>query len=348
MSFAIPNDAVSVTLLARRVGGDNVALAFIDVWDPAGTHVFDYADLVSWNDQPVRWLPLDSEEQISMLVPNSTPDRITFARGRYGFTVAGLSDGMSTGTAQVELGARVKRASGGDVTGGTLSLNVFLVGIGVTASTAMTHSRLQSALSELGTILGRVGIGIGTIEYLEITGADATRYSVIDSSDGPTSEMAELLRLSASRTNEAVNVFLVRGISSGAGESGGIALGVAGGIPGPPGVHGTMHSGVVVSFDTMVVGTDHRVVAQIMAHEIGHYLGLFHNRERERACAPGTGPTETNPCSPFGGGDVLEDTSRSDGTNLMWYALGGGDGRTYNVALTAGQGFVMQRSAVVR
>ena len=348
VNLAIPNDAVSVTLMARRTGGDDIPLAFIDVWDPASENIFDYGDLVSWIDQPVRWIPINSEEHVSMLVPNSTPDRLVFRRGRYGFTAAGLgSEGGGSGTATVELTARVKRASG-DVPSGTLDVNVFLVGVGLTESAARTNPRLQMALGELDTILGRAGVSVGAIEYLQITGTDATRFSVIDSSDGPTSEMAQLLRLSASRTNEAVNVFLVRGISEGAGESGGIALGVAGGIPGPPGVHGTMHSGVLVSFDPAVVGSDHRVVAQIMGHEVGHYLGLFHNRENAMPCAAGTGPTETNRCAPFGGEDVIEDTTRSDGDNLMWYALGGADGRTYNVRLSAGQGYVIRRSAVVR
>ncbi len=348
VSFAIPNDAVSVTLMARYVSGDALPLAFIDVWDPASAHLFDYGELVSWVDQPIRWIPINSEDHIDMLVPNSTPDRVTFRHGRYGFTVAGLGDGGDVGTATVELAARVKRAAGGDVTAGTLELNVFLVGVGLTASTARTHTRLQNALTELDRILGGAGIGVGAVDYIQITGTDATTYGVIDSSDGPTSEMARLLRLSADRSNAAVNVFLVRSISEGAGESGGIALGIAGGIPGPPGVHGTSHSGVLVSFDTSVVGTDHRVVAQIMAHEISHYLGLYHSRERARPCADGTGPTETNPCAPFGGGDPIADTSRSDGRNLMWYALGGSDGSTYNIGLSEGQGYVLRRSAVVQ
>ena len=347
INFAIPNDAVSVTLMGRTTAGTQIPLSFINVWDPTNARSFDYAELVSWVDQPVRWLPINSEEQISMLIPNSTPDRITFRRGRYGFTVAGLSGGTS-GSATVELSARVKRASGGDVSSGTLDLNVFLVGLGITASAARTHTRLQNALSELDSILGAAGVSIGTIDYIEIGGSAGSTFGVIDSSDGPDSEMARLLRMSEGRTNEAINVFLVRGISEGAGESGGIALGIAGGIPGPPGVHGTGHSGVLVSFDTSVVGTDHRVVAQIAAHEIGHYLGLYHNRENARVCPDGTGPTESDPCAPFGGGDVLEDTSRSDGNNLMWYALGGADGRTYITRLSDGQSFVLLRSAVVR
>ena len=67
-------------------------------------------------------------------------------------------------------------------------------------------------------------------------------------------EMAQALRLSADRTNDAVNVFLVRRIDA-SSVDGGFALGISGGIPGPTAVHGTMHSGVLVSFDTAIVGS---------------------------------------------------------------------------------------------
>lgn len=344
INFAVPPDAVSVTLIGQQPPGmELLPLTYVDVFAPDGAHIYSFSDLASWIDPPERWVPIDSEEVIAMLIPNTTPERLGFVTGRYGYTVAALArmEGDSASTDLV-MRARVKR---GNVDAGrqTLDLNVFLVGIGLTADAARTHTRLQNALAELNTILGGGGVQLGTIDYIQITGTDATQFSVIDSSDGPSSEMSRLLRLSGSRTNDALDLFLVRGISEGAGE-GGIALGIAGGIPGPPGVHGTIHSGVLVSFDPMVVGTDHRVVAQIAAHEIGHFLGLFHNRENARPCRAGTGPTPSDPCAPFGGGDVLADTDPADGTNLMWFALGGADGRTYNVDLSAGQGHVLRRN----
>lgn len=348
LNFGTPNDTISVTLVARQVGGAALPLSFVDVWTADNSHLFALEVISSFDDPPIRWIPSETDEAIAMLVPNSTPDRVTDLPGRHGFTLAALSRmAGESGAAPLEVVARVKRAAA-PVASGTLDLNVYLVGIGLTADQARAHPRLQAALTEIDRILGTAGVHLGAIDYIQVTGSDATTFSIIDDSDGPTSEMARLLRTSSDRTNEAVNVFLVRGISESAGESGGIALGIAGGIPGPPGIHGTMHSGVLVSFDTMVVGDDPRVVAQIASHEIGHFLGLFHNTEGGRACGPTEDPSEANPCAPFGGGDVLADTAYGDGRNLMYYRLGGADGSTYNVELSSGQGFVLTRNPVVR
>ena len=349
MVFGVASDAVSVTLMAEQTGGDAIDLSFVDVYDPAEEQLFSLNGISMLEDQPVRWLPLDSGESIAMLIPNSTSDRFTFERGRYSFFVSALSSSAAdTRSASLHVWARVKRAMGADVSGGTLNLNVFLVGIGLTEATAPANARLTNSLNEAQRILGAAGISLGTITYHQITGASTSALAVIDSSDGPTSELAQLFRLGAGQTNNALDLFLVRSISAGAGESGGITLGVAGGIPGPPAVHGSMHSGVAVSFDPAVVGSDFHTEAQIMAHEMSHYLGLFHNTENGRACAAGEIPTASNPCSPFGGGDVLADTAHGDGRNLMYYALGGADGRTYNVALSAGQDFVLTRSTLVQ
>lgn len=343
INFAIPNDAISVTLIATQISGPALSMSFVSVVSPRETVLFDLLEISELIDQPIRWLPVDGEESIAMLVPNTTADRYAFAQGRHSVTLTAFSEGGASISGDVRLEAEVRRRVGTDI-----DLNVFLVGVGLTAGSAASHTRLQNALGELDSILGARGVGVGAVRYVQVTGADASALSVIDSSDGPSSELSRLFRLSEGQTNRALNLFLVRSISTGAGESGGIALGVAGGIPGPPGVHGTMHSGVVVSFDTSVVGSDFRTVAQIMSHEIGHYLGLFHSTERSRPCAAGEVPSATVTCAPFGGGDTLADTTRGDGRNLMYFALGGTDGDTYNVRLSEGQGFVMTRNPLVQ
>ena len=66
-------------------------------------------------------------------------------------------------------------------------------------------------------------------------------------------------------------------------------LGISSGLPGPVGLHGTQASGVVASTELLgtqiqdpftgeiVEGTE--LTGLIVAHEIGHYLGLFHTSD---------------------------------------------------------------------
>ncbi len=340
--LAAPPDAVSITLQARRLGGDPLEITFFTVDDPTDRRIFDVEPILSLEDQPERWLPFDTGESITMLVPNTSTDRLAFVPGLHRFAVATVPRSMGdTGSARVRVSALVKRASPRPVTSGALDLNVFLVGVGITAATAPTSTRVTGALSRLDAILGgEAAITVGDVDYYDITGADATQYQVVDTTDGEDSELARLFRLSAPRSGRRLNIFLVRSIEGGSG--GFHALGIAGGIPGPVGIHGTQHSGVVVAFDPSVVGSGSsgaNVVGHVLAHEISHYLGLFHSTEQSPPCAAGELPPG---CSPFGAGDTLADTTRGDMTNLMyWSIVGSGT----NDELSLGQAFVLRLSA---
>ncbi len=347
VNFAIPDDAVSVTLFAQNVGGEAVPIAYRSLDAPDDTRLFDLEELASFIDQPIRWLPLSNEEAATISVPSSTPDRVDILPGRYGAQVMLLGDGSGGArSADVELTMRVKR--GEALRGGTIDLDIYLVGVGFDASAAPGEARLTEATENLRSIWATAGLTLGDIRFHDVAAAAAGRLSIIDTLDGRESELAELMRLGAGTTGDAISIFLVRSIA--ADGDGGIILGIAGGIPGPPGVHGTMHSGVAVTYDSSVIGSGTRGarnLAQIIAHETGHYLGLYHVRERLPPCPAGTGPTDGRPCAPFGGGDVLADTSPRDGENLMWWALGGDTGRRYNVTLSPGQSSVLLRSPVV-
>jgi hypothetical protein len=146
-----------------------------------------------------------------------------------------------------------------------------------------------------------------------------------------------MFRLSEGRSGNRLNIFLVRSITS---DDGYLLLGVAGGVPGPTGIHGSGHSGVAVTFDSGA--TTAAVAGHVMAHEVMHFLGLYHVTERYRPCEG----TEVPPaCAPRGGTDTIGDTTWGDDTNLMhWSLVGGGE----NVALSTGQSFVILRSGLVR
>ena len=338
LTFAVPDDAVSVTFVAHQTSGaEALPVTFVDIVSPTGESLFSLTDITSWVDPPNRWLPSETEGIAAILVPNTTSERVAFRGGRHSVSV-GLFPRFAgdTASASFEVVARIKRAPGARVSGGALDLNVFCATTGVTAASAPSNARLSRALDEFAAVYASRGVTLGAVRYFDVGGAS---FRVIDTVDGPTSELSQLFALSAGRTEQAIDLFLVDALVG--TRDGFTLLGVAGGIPGPPATHGTGHSGVVVAFPAAVAGTA-ASLGDTIAHELGHYLGLFHNAESVRACAAGTGPTATTSCAPFGGGDVLADTAPSDTSNLMyWAALGG-------TALSPGQGYVMLRSALVR
>ncbi len=346
INFGIPDDAVSVALVADYVSGDReLDLSFVNVWDSRNDRIFDVNEIFMLRDPDIRWIPSNTHESITMLVPNTTDDRYTFRRGRFGVTLTGLINAPGDSrSVVVDFRARIKRAPRGDVTSGTLDLNIHLVsGIGLDASSAARDSRIAAALEKLSANMARADINIGDVRFFDVAGSG---LSVIDTAEGEDSELSQLFRLSAPRTNNALDIFLVRSIDRDR-DGGGITLGIAGGIPGPAGSHGNGHSGVVVAIDSTVVGGGGATIGQIMTHEIGHYLGLFHSTEAVRACRDGEEPSAANPCSPFGGGDVLTDTTRGDDRNLMYFQLTTFGGSTFNERISAGQAFVMLRNPLI-
>lgn len=328
--IAVPPDAISLTLVLEQAQPLNMNLTFFQVFDPTGAQLFDLETLAAGSDQPIRWYPSgELTETAAMMIPNSTPDRVELASGRHVVLSGSFFD--ETGPeSQVTVRALVRRSTTGDG-GGNLRLRVHIApGLGFSAANAHTVDRLTSTLQRLDEIYAGAGINIimpSAGEYVDVTN---NAFSVISTTQGPGSELAGLFRQSAASSEQVVNVFLVRGID----EGGGGTLGIAGGIPGPVDVHGTAHSGVVISFDTQVVGNGGQFAGQILAHELGHYLGLYHSTERS---------TDN-----FGGNDPIADTRLNDNQNLMYFAVQRFGGGSVNDQMTAGQEYVISRSATVR
>jgi len=57
--------------------------------------------------------------------------------------------------------------------------NLFFVGVpGLTAATAPANTVFQSVLSKVNAIYAQIGVQLGTVTYIDVTGADATTYTV--------------------------------------------------------------------------------------------------------------------------------------------------------------------------
>jgi len=316
----VPSDAVSLTITGIQTAPAQAAMVgFFEVTDPTAVEIYDMNDFFDGLD-PLNWHSPWIRMGIFM-VP-ITP-RVTFMGGAYDFlpVTARFSASDPVITVTTEFTIQVKRSPSGTISSGTLQVNFFFVGLdAISAANAQTPGgEFQQVVSWLRSIYAAAAISLGTLTYTDIPEPDRSTYRIlhVDNTSPDLGELAGLFSLSAGRTERAVNVFLVHDID----ESG--VLGISPGIPGPQGMHGTGASGVAVNYDGC---WDTRSAGMVIAHEVGHYLGLFHSTEQT--------------ADPYSG-DPIADTSHGDASNLMHWQWGGDN-------LTAGQTFVMLRAALVQ
>jgi hypothetical protein len=182
---------------------------------------------------------------------------------------------------------------------GRVDLNVFLApALGITAPG--TDAKLQAVLSRVDDILGQVALQVGDVDYYQL--ADAA-YDVVSAVQLPA-----LLAESVVATETRMNVFFVQGVQ---GPGGFITLGISSALPGPK-RNGTRVSGVAVDF----VIADAATVGQVAAHEMCHYLGLFHTTEADGS---NDAIADTLPCPATGTNAVC--TTEGGGYLMHWKSL---------------------------
>ncbi len=180
----------------------------------------------------------------------------------------------------------------GDLNNGRLNVNVFFVG--EVAARSASQQAVNAALEEF-TRIYQSGAGISVnIRRSSIDGPNVV--------PDPFSGDALYLNAANSAPSPAVNLIV-------AGDIGGLGagvLGIAGSIPGAP--VPTARSGVAISLvnsadqDGVFSQSDILILAETIAHEIAHFLGLFHPIELSGSSVRGVDPL----------GDTATCDSRSD------------------------------------
>ena len=231
---------------------------------PSGQVLFD---LSSPTGSTVRIVNIGAGVQ-GLLLPNSP--RVTPEVGTYEFSV-----GSTPTTTGVTIDAFIRR---GNPTGGSLPVNFwFFRGNGPTAATAQTDSKLAAALDGWKQVYQGLGITLSPVTYNDVPAPESTSCATITDPEG---QEPALMNVAAAKGKLGLNIFFVDQITASGLPPGMVLLGASRGIPGAHSSPGLGHSGIVLNYLAIDTGTQ---LGHVLAHEAGHYLGLFHTTEQ-----PGT------------------------------------------------------------
>lgn len=243
-----------------------------------------FDDALDYAKQPAPVVPIASGELLDPLVI-----RID-VQVREALAGASLELALRTETAGELRITVVQAPSAGQ--GGRLELNLFYLGDLQPSASGAAPAVLVSAVDAASAIFEReAGIQMNAARHIAVPGALPREGLAFPGPDdapgmgftslmrryGVHPELPELFGLSAGAGNCGLNLFVTGGIEP--LMSGQFIEALAGNTPGPPGMQGTRASGIVVSASMMAQPAE--LLGRSIAHEVGHYLGLFHPVEQD-------------------------------------------------------------------
>ena len=256
--------------------------------------------------------------------------------------------------AEVAGDARITQLSRSAQSQGVLDINLFYAGVtALTSSSGDIPQIVVDALDVVSSIYAQAGITLGDVHQVMIPqtllesgntfeNADDPRagFSVLHRGYGVWPELPALFALSAGVPNGGVNLFLVSDIE---GMGDGEVQALAGGTPGPMGIQGTGASGIAIAADMLMGDADK--LGRTMAHEIAHYLGLFHISEGDGTVLDSLADTPECTLAQDSNNDAqlsLDECIDFGADNLMFWATGAGH------ALTQDQITILRRALLLR
>lgn len=229
--------------------------------------------------------------------------------------------------------------------GESIDLHFYFVGAdGLTADSALSDPDFSAMLAEVERLFGLASIRVGDILTTDADTGTVDAYRIVRSSE----ELRDLLQTTADPSasdgpedNLVMNLVLIDDYLP---EDGTDTVGQTALLPGPPGLHGTRYSGVVM--ETSSFRANPAQLALAIVHETGHFLGLRHTSEVFTANVA------------FGRTDPLDDTAACediyaemeqcpDYNNLM-FPLAPTNRSVQLVELSPDQGWVLRRNPLVR
>lgn len=310
-----PAEAVSSLVYCGPYGYDLLATAET-IAGPGGASVYDMGS------PDATAMRVDIHSDILPILLPVSPD-LSLEAGDYAYRV--YFDAESAVSATCTAVYRVEAPSD-DV---TIDLDLVFVGVDEIApglNALEGADALKDVLAQVGEIWANAGLSIGNVSYADFDG-DVDTYTIIDGDE----EFGDLLR-TVDGNRRTVTFFFVQEIN----DEGATILGLSGGPPGMAATGGTSKSGVVITSASFA--SDPGEVARIMAHEGGHFLGLFHTTEKDGSQHDPL--SDTPECNTDTSGDGVYATNECEGTgaeNLMFWTGA-------NTGMSADQAWVIARS----
>jgi hypothetical protein len=376
-SFNVPAATGSFTIVQQAVSASSADVAFVGspllhnvpvplrITDPSGRVFYDDTSSIPLDFSQANAVYFGGKAGTgAFTVPNTSLALSAWARGvpagKWSFVVGDYAAecanlGPAGCTSGSDLGGRydvtVLLRPGPVPSTGTVDVSLYLVTTRFQASTAVADPGLARLVSTLSSIFASAGVCVGRVTFIDVPAWVKTKYATgVDATQsGPCSNLDQLFTVSQGDT--AVHLFLVDDIQQG-GVTGLRTVGIDGAIPGPSTVGGTIMSGAVVNVSDVGHGTCGAAIdsarcgadstAFVAAHEVGHWLGLYHTTEKSGTVFDPVSDTGTCPCTQcapaayrascgaagssgavVSNADCTAGGSCSGGDNLMFWLLGG-------------------------
>lgn len=320
VNFELPDDVVSFAILIQGTEAGTYIVRTLD--GPLGNLVTDDPSNVNMLEMfllgpfAAQFKSPNRVVQDKGLVATSFPNNpgIQVSGGMHTMVITGISINGNNANplpGPVEVKILFRRAL---VASGKLDLSLYFTGAGaLSAAGAPDDMLITAAVARLGEIYAQANITIGDISYYDVDPS----FQTITGIDGSGDDLEQLFKNTEGK-GPGLHFFFVDRFEAGALPGANVA-GVSGGLPGPGLAQGSVNSGVAVALATTMGNAD--TLAHVMAHEGGHWLGLFHTSEI-------IGTEDQMPDTPGG---------MAGNTFLMYPAVGGG------TTISTNQGAVLRQ-----